>query len=329
MTTRSSLTQAKPILCPLLFLIFSFGAMAQEGAYWQGLQTKNPAATGTPSDWVFGSYHFSDLEKIVQEENLHLTGFIAGADYNISPEIGTAGVIFASEKMGNENVTQMEFSYTRTLPLNKGTLSVGVLAGLQNLRTKNSLYSSDDPYGYGGYSYEGYGYGYGYGGGYYPQYQYNYDSREDDYIEDNIFKSVKTGVGLFYNSEELDLGISAAGYFEIDKTFENVQHLNYASDFITVLGAYRFLFDEKLVIEPNLMIDFYKDRIDTYSGIFCEFRKQLWAGYSVLNLNDLHSLTLGTNIAKKFRLGYSYSFTDLFDSSGLNLHEFMLGYRIN
>ncbi|RIH65679.1 hypothetical protein D1164_08455 [Mariniphaga sediminis] len=54
----------------------------------------------------------------------------------------------------------------------------------------------------------------------------------------------------------------------------------------------------------------------------------MWGGYNNLNLNDLHSLLIGFDIIKRFRVGYSYTFTKIFNSSGLNMHEFLLGIRL-
>ncbi len=67
-------------------------------------------------------------------------------------------------------------------------------------------YGGYSPYGYGGYS--PYGYGYGYGGGYgydpygygsyYPQYQYNYDSEDNNTVNDQIWETTALSLGYGY-----------------------------------------------------------------------------------------------------------------------------------
>lgn len=64
-----------------------------------------------------------------------------------------------------------------------------------------------NPYGYGGYGgYSGYGYGYGGGygydsygyGNYYPQYQYNYDSEDNNEVDDQIWETTALALGYGY-----------------------------------------------------------------------------------------------------------------------------------
>ncbi len=61
-----------------------------------------------------------------------------------------------------------------------------------------------NPYGYGGYSGYGYGSGGGYGydpygyGSYYPQYQYNYDSEDNNTVDDQIWETTALSLGYGY-----------------------------------------------------------------------------------------------------------------------------------
>jgi outer membrane protein insertion porin family len=63
-----------------------------------------------------------------------------------------------------------------------------------------------NPYGYGGYGgYSGYGYGYGGGYGYdgygyggYPQYQYNYESENNNEVDDQIWETTALALGYGY-----------------------------------------------------------------------------------------------------------------------------------
>jgi len=311
----------------IICLLSNAKAYSQEGAYWQGLSIKNPAAIGTPSDWVFGSYHFSNLGKLTKSDKNYLTGFIAGADYKIAPKLGTVGINYTREEMELEVLSLMEINYAYSVPVAKGVLNLGISAGRKNYKDELSYHLPYEysPYGYSPYGYSPYGYGYG-------SYEYNYNGYEitEPGLEDLEISFVKTGIGLFYNSTKFDLGISTIRYIELDNNQENEQYsIDYTSNFFTALGAYRFNFAGKMVIEPNLMVDFFENKTDVYPGIFFEYKNMFWAGYSSLNLNDLHSLMLGANIIGRFRLGYSYNFVSLFSNSSLNIHEFMLGIRLN
>ncbi|QGY43941.1 type IX secretion system membrane protein PorP/SprF [Maribellus comscasis] len=145
-------------------------------------------------------------------------------------------------------------------------------------------------------------------------------------------KQLKTGIGLFYNSPKFDIGLSTVRYFELEETNATEAYnysVDYTSNFITVLGNYRFNIQNKLTIEPNIMVDFFEDYTDFYPGIFLKFDDFVWAGYNNININDLHSLFLGFDIAKMFRVGYAYDFTKIFNDKSLNVHEFIIGFRLD
>ncbi len=113
----------------------------------------------------------------------------------------------------------------------------------------NKYYQSYNPYGYGGYGgyggyspysyggYSPYGYGGGYGGGYgydpygygsyYPQYQYNYDSENDDTVDDQIWETTALSLGYGYRLSYPD------DYFTVyhEASFEHYNLRNMGSYF--------------------------------------------------------------------------------------------------
>ncbi|WP_372933843.1 type IX secretion system membrane protein PorP/SprF [Mariniphaga sediminis] len=294
------------LFATILCLFPCLNANSQEKAYWHGISIKNPAAIGSPSDWLFGSYNFSDLG-----EN-NLSGFMVGADYEITPQTGTIGLDYIREKFGNEKISILGISYAYSLPLkNLGTLNIGVSTGVRKYETKLASYelipnpNTSDQYSFNG----------------------NNDSFRSFEQTSFINKYVKTGLGLWLQSDKFDLGISYVRLQKLKQKQDADFEITIPSYF-SAMGAYKFSAIKKVAIDPYLMVDFLDGKTDFYPGIFLEYNEFLWGGYNNLNLNDLHSLLIGFDIIKRFRVGYSYTFTKIFNSSGLNMHEFLLGIRL-
>ncbi|WP_423130591.1 type IX secretion system membrane protein PorP/SprF [Gaoshiqia sp. Z1-71] len=280
------------LVLTLISVCFVTPAQSQDDAYWVGLPLKNPAAIGSPTDWVYGGYFFTNSVS-------DLNGFTAGADYTISPKIGSVGFNFEKEEFSIIDLSLWQLSYAYTVSLKeKGRLSVGFGTGILNYK-----YNLDE---------------------------YMLEPGSPSGLEPEKWVYLKSGLGLFFNAARLDLGMSYARYDELKKEVNHPSYPSWAGpdDVYTLLGAYRFPVSEKLRIEPNLLVDLEKGNTDTYAGVFFKYHERLWAGYSSLDFNDLHSVMLGGDINGKFRVGYHYSFSRLFDSDSLNLHEFLLSVRI-
>nr|WP_320023719.1 type IX secretion system membrane protein PorP/SprF [uncultured Draconibacterium sp.] len=124
----------------IIFLSFQQKSSAQEGAYWMGLSSKNPALIGTPSDWVWGVAEFVDIPNYDDEYN----SFALIADYTISQKAGTMGANFFRTKIGDETGFLAELLYAYTLTGKKNRQwNFGVSTGIEG---QESDYSS---YGYG------------------------------------------------------------------------------------------------------------------------------------------------------------------------------------
>ncbi|WP_423130590.1 type IX secretion system membrane protein PorP/SprF [Gaoshiqia sp. Z1-71] len=272
-------------------------AQSQDDAYWVGLPLKNPAAIGSPTDWVYGGYFFTNSVS-------DLNGFTAGADYTISPKIGSVGFNFEKEEFSIDDLTFWQLSYAYTASFQeKGSLSIGLGSGHMNYTHNSQRYiPPSSPYNAFGH--------------------YVTESKERVHL--------KSGLGLFFNSGRFDLGASYTRYDELKNEINDptLSLLAGPGDVCTLLGAYRFPVSEKLRIEPNLLVDLEKGNTDTCAGVFFKYHECLWAGYNSLNFNDLHAIMLGGDIKGKFRIGYYYSFSKPIDGDSLNLHEFLLSVRI-
>ena len=287
--------------CVLVLTIILMGmikpAQSQDDAYWVGLPIKNPAAIGSPTDWFYDGYFFTN-------EVSDLKGFSAGADFTISPKIGSVGFNFEKEEYSFNDMSFWQLSYAYTVSFQeKGSLSIGLGAGHLNYTYNSAKYIP--PSG----PYDAFG---------------HYVAEAKEWVH------LKSGLGLFFNSGSFDLGLSYTRYDELKNEISDPAFFSLTDpvDVYTLLGAYRFSVSETLRIEPNLLVDLDNGNTDAYAGVFFKYHERLWAGYNSLDFNDLHSLMLGCDINGKFRLGYHYSFSGLFDDDSLNLHEFLLSVRI-
>lgn len=287
------------VACTLGFtlVILNFQAQSQDDAYWIGLPAKNPAAIGTATDWIYGGYLFSNYGNT-------FSSYQAGIDYELSPKAGSIGFLFSNNKSNYETTSLYHLSYSYTVPVKElGELSIGVGAGVHNY--KNDL----------------------------RRYRLFPDGEVDPSYE-NLgvveWKLLQTGLGLFFNSACFDLGLSYYRYNELKNELNTNPYysLKEPPGVVTALGAYRFKLGGNLVIEPNLLLEFTDGNTDKYAGVFFKLNERFWAGYNSLNFNDLHSIMAGVDLKRRYRLGYSYSFPRLFEGDYLNMHEFLLAFRI-
>jgi len=296
MKTKNRKCMIQPMLVVLMLLsvFWSKQTIAQEGVYWGGLSLSNPAAISTPSDWIYGSYHFASPGN-------YLNGFAITADFNLGPKRGTIGANVFRENYDQikEKITMAEICYAYTFPLSeKGQLGLGASLGFRNQKMDLSYYYSDsyDPY-------------------YIPS-------------DDKEASDLKISGGLYYYTDKLELGVGYAAYSEQKNNYGGEYYsVDVVSNKFTLTAAYRFPVCKDFTLEPNLMYYSENDAFYTVPGVFGTFRNKVWAGYSNFDFNEVHNLMFGFDI-KKIRLGYNYTFADLFSDSG-SIHEFLIGIKLN
>lgn len=297
MKKRSSQTQVKSILLVLGFLTVSFGLKAQEGTYWIGLPFKNPAAIATPSDWIYADYSRLDYGSTTETTNL----FVGSFDYKISQKAGTIGLDFSYEKYNIESALLIKANYAYDIQvLENSILSFGVSAGTTFNNINFSEYQIYDPVD--------------------PDFTFPSDERSN---------TLNGNAGIFLHAPRLSSGLSLT--FETQIPGKNEPAYRYSYTFPAVLTgvlAYRVVNNNNLTITPNILVDYVSEKFSSIPGLQLKY-KNAWAGYQNFDFENVHSINLGVDVKSKFRIGYSYGFSDFFNTEGLNIHEFMFGYRLN
>lgn len=296
---RKCMFQQMFVVLTLLCLFAGTKVSAQEGAYWMGLSTKNPAAIATPSDWAYGSFsHVAlDLGDYGKESYNLVTGSF---DYRISPKAGTVGLDFYRTKMDLETASLVKVNYAYDFKVfDSAILSFGISGGTTFYKNELSSYHL------------------------YPDDQYDplYEPAEDQH-----FKTFNGNIGMFFHSTKLSAGLSVTLQEQI------AGEDNLAIDIPAVFtGVLSFkLFDaESFTLTPNVMVDYSDKDYTIIPGIYAEYKNTIWAGYQNGDFEDFHSVMFGVDIKQKFRIGYSYAFNDFLKTETVNIHEFVLGYRLN
>lgn len=139
-TQNTNLSFKAVLIIFTIFLCFQKKSDAQEGVYWMGLSSKNPALIGTSSDWVWGVAEFADIPNYDDG----YSNFALIADYTLSHKAGSIGANFIRSNRGDETAFLAELLYAYTLTRKKNRQwNLGVSSGIEG---QESDYSS---YGYG------------------------------------------------------------------------------------------------------------------------------------------------------------------------------------
>lgn len=295
MKNKSAKTQAKSAFLFIIFAIISFGLKAQEDTYWTGLSFKNPAAIATPSDWAYVDYSRSFNKSTSKEIKL----FVGSFDYKISQKAGTIGLDISYQKYNIESALLIKANYAYDIQvLENSILSFGVSAGTTFNNINFSEYQINDPVD--------------------PGFTFPDDERSN---------TLNGNVGVFLHAPRLSSGLSLT--FETQIPGKNEPAYSYT--FPTVLTgalAYRIVNKNNLTITPNFLADYSNNQFSSIPGLQVKY-KNAWAGYQNFDFENVHSINLGVDVKSKFRIGYCYVFSEFFNTDGENIHEFMLGYRLN
>lgn len=208
-------------------------------------------------------------------------------------QIGLGGFLI-NDMIGPSRQMGLQTNYAYHLPISKGKLSIGILAGI---------------------------------------FQNNFNPTKVNVIIENDHTLIESagseimpdaGFGLHYYTKKLFAGASALHLVEMRiKSGQLVRHFN-------IYGGFNLEVNENLSIEPSLLVRMTSTApttIDINGKITLMNTIMFGASYRT---HDAFVLLLGLKMKNKFQLGYSYdlTFSDLKPYSK-GSHEIMFGYDLN
>lgn len=238
-----------------------------------------------------------------QNVNLHMPLYIARGGIGINAE---------NDIFGAERLTSASLAYNYQLPLGAGVLSIGVAGGIVQRSLDGSKLRTPE----GNYTEPG------------------IIEHNDDLlplVEETVI--VPTfDAGLFYQSERLEIGVSAKNLLESTADFSTVS-LRLVRNYFAIVDAHLEL-SRAFKLHPSLFVrsDFTQTQTDV--GFRLEYNDNIFGGASLRGYNsnsiDAAAILFGLKLSEKFTLAYAYDLT----LSDLNVvsngsHEIMINYNLN
>ena len=281
----------KKYLLHLLLLLFVIKSNAQQDPQF--------------SQYIFNNLSFNPgstgIEQSISETALHISQWVGFEDAPVSTNFtvqspisllnGGIGLNILTDKIGQNEFLSLDLSYSYHFNLSDGKLGIGISFGVIQDEVDGSNIITQDP---------------------------------DPSIPSSIDKAsgIDLGLGLFYNSEKLYVGLSSKHINEptIATTLDIIdikRHYYITSGYIHVLN-------DKIDIKPSILAktDGVTTTVDLTSLI--EYNKKLWGGVTY-RPSTRAVLLLGMHINEDLKFGFSYDLpTTNVSSSGT--FEFMLAY---
>ncbi len=303
----------KKIFTVVLLTFFAMTCMAQQAAqysmYMWNKHAFNPAYAGMDNSLsITGVYRSQWVNlpgsPVTQAVNAHMPLYIAR---------GGAGISFESESLGSWKQQVASLSYDFQIEVgNSGILSLGLAAGLlvreidgSKIRTPEGQYSDNEPF-----------------------------THNDPSIP---FLSVEKGtgptahVGIFYQSEKLEVGLSAVNLLENEVSLTSVTFMPERTYYL--YSGYRLDLGRKLQLTPSLLVksDVYQTQMDF--SLVVRYNENIFAGATFRGYDsksrDALSLIGGIKLNEKITVGYAYDLT-LSGLSKVNngTHELLINYNL-
>jgi type IX secretion system PorP/SprF family membrane protein len=238
-----------------------------------------------------------------QNVNAHMPLYIAS---------GGIGINIENDMLGAERSSSALMAYNYQMPLGSGILSVGLAGGIiqraldgRKLRTPEGDYTEPGVI------------------------QHN-----DDLLP--LVEETATlptfDAGLFYQSEWLDIGISAKNLVESTADFSTVS-LQLKRNYFAIMDVHLEV-NGSFTLHPSVFVrsDFIQTQTDL--GIRVQYNDNIFGGASLRGYNsnsiDAVSIIAGFNLSENLKLAYAYDLT----MSDLNVvsngsHEIMLNFNLN
>ncbi len=277
----------------LLFLLFSFALISkaqqdpQFSQYIFNNLSFNPGSTGS--------------EQAICATALHRSQWVGFDDAPVSTNFsvqspisllnGGLGLNILTDKIGQNEFLSLNISYAYHVELPEGKLGIGLSVGVIQDEIDGANIITQNP---------------------------------DPSIPTSVDKAsgFDLGLGFFYNSEKLYVGLSSKHLNE--PTIATTLDIIDIKRHYYLTSGYEHVLNEKLDLKPSLLIktDGVTTTIDMTS--LFEYNKKLWGGVTY-RPSTRAVLLLGMHISEDLKFGFSYDVpTTNVSTSGT--FEFMLGY---
>ena len=135
-------------------------------------------------------------------------------------------------------------------------------------------------------------------------------------------KYIDFGGGIYYNTQDVYVGISTSHFTEPTIEWSNGQDYNMERHYFLIAGYYYFL-NANLSLNPSIYLksDGATSQLDVNTNLI--YNNKIWGGVSYRQGPELAILT-GMHITEDLKLGLAYDI--VLSSIGNNSIEFMLGY---
>ena len=230
----------------------------------------------------------------------------------VNPLHGGLGLVVYKDKLGYEDNIGVKFGYSFHLPINNGTLGIGVMAGFLNKKIDFSKFSPID-----------------------VDPLLASKQIEDDMVFDMSF-------GLFYdNPDKFYVGLSSNQLLQAKTEFATSNIISpKLKRHYYLTGGYNWQLNNPLFeIKPSLFVksDFASTQLDVNALLY--YNNQFWGGLSY-RISDAVAILLGASpfinssneSLQKLKIGYSYDVTtSAMGGSGRSSgsHEVFIGYCFN
>ena len=277
----------------LLFLLFSFvlHSKAQQDPQF--------------SQYIFNNLSFNPgsagSEQAICATALHRSQWVGFEDAPVSTNLsvqspisllhGGLGLNILTDKLGQDEFLSLKLSYAYQIELSEGTLGIGLSAGViqDGVNGSNIIVQNPDP---------------------------SIPSTEEK------SSGLDLGMGLFYNSENLYLGLSS--------THLNQPTISTSIDIIEIkrhyflTAGYVHQMNEKLDLKPSILVKSEGVTATVDLTSLLEYNKKLWGGVTY-RPSSRAVLLLGMHINEDLKFGFSYDMP-INEVSAAGTFEFMLGY---
>lgn len=163
------------------------------------------------------------------------------------------------------------------------------------------------------------------------------DPTYDAYAQSSNLNTMDIGAGLYFYSQDLFVGISAAQLTRDFISFGATNTINVdPKTHINFTAGYKFPVSENLTLMPAVLVKFMQPAPVSLEGsLQLEYKEWLWfalsyrQGVGGFNNSDALIGMAGLNISNRFKFGYSYDYSvSQFNKHSVGGHELVLGLML-